>query len=171
MSTPDFRVRLATVDDLGALRSALAWAIDWRSPEPASDPEDVIEKTGHAYLLEAWGRAGDAAVVAETAQGPVGAAWRRYWRDDHHSYGYVDSDCPELGIGVDPRLRGSGIGTALLAALIDQATGLGIGRLSLSVEGDNPALRLYERFGFVRHIAVDSSWTMIRILRSQEVIQ
>lgn len=139
------------------LHSALAWAILWRSPHPIPDPAAVITGTGHAYLLTDWGRPGDAAVVAEAAAGPVGAAWYRYWRADHHSYGYVAADCPELGIGVDPRHRGRGIGARLLDALIGLAAGRGVARLSLSVESDNPALRLYERAGFAS-VSAREAW-------------
>ncbi len=147
MRALDVSVRPALSADLPILRSALAWAILWRSPDPIPDPAAVIAGTGHAYLLADWGRPGDAAVVAETAAGPVGAAWYRYWSDDHHSYGYLDAACPELGIGVDPRYRGRGIA-----------------RLSLSVESDNPALRLYERTGFVRQCRAGGSWTMVKVL-------
>ena len=160
----DTSVRTAMPADIPVLHSALAWAIDWRSPEPATDPAAVIASTGHEYLLADWGRSGDAAVVADTAAGLVGAAWYRYWSDDHHSYGYVDASCPELGIGVDPRYRGRGIGALLLDSLIGLAASSGVGRLSLSVEGDNPALRLYERAGFLRQFRVGGSWTMVKVL-------
>lgn len=105
MSALDVSVRPALPADMPILCSALAWAILWRASDPIPDPAAVIAGTGHAYLLADWGRSGDAAVVAEAAAGPVGAAWYRYWRADHHSYGYLDAACPELGIGVDPRYR------------------------------------------------------------------
>lgn len=164
MRALDVSVRPALPADLPILRSALAWAILWRAPDPIPDPAAVIAGTGHAYLLADWGRPGDAAVVAEAAAGPVGAAWYRYWSDDHHSYGYLDAACPELGIGVDPRYRGRGIGAQLLDSLIDLAASRGVARLSLSVESDNPALRLYERTGFVRQCRVGGSWTMVKVL-------
>jgi ribosomal protein S18 acetylase RimI-like enzyme len=44
--------------------------------------------------------------------------------------------------------RGRGIGGALLTALCDAARREGAPALSLSVELDNPARRLYERLGF-----------------------
>lgn len=164
MSALEINVRPALPADLPILRSALAWAILWRASDPIPDPSAVIAGTGHAYLLADWGRPGDAAVVAEAAACLVGAAWYRYWSDDQHSYGYLDAACPELGIGVDPRYRGRGIGQRLLNALIDLAASRGVARLSLSVEGDNPALRLYERAGFVRQCRAGGSWTMVKVL-------
>ena len=158
----EWHIRLAMPADLSALQAALAWAIDWRAPVTAAAPEQRIAETGHAYLLADWGRAGDLAVVAEFAAGAAGAAWIRQWTDAEHSYGYIDAATPELGIGVDPRFRGQGIGAALLAALFEQVERGGIRAISLSVEADNPALRLYERVGFRRYAQAGNAWTMIR---------
>jgi putative acetyltransferase len=56
----------------------------------------------------------------------------------------------ELGIGVHDDWTGRGIGTAILAALVEAADRwLGLRRLQLTVYVDNaPALALYRRFGF-----------------------
>lgn len=55
-----------------------------------------------------------------------------------------------LGMGVHDEWQGKGIGTALMAALIDFADKwLNLIRLELSVYVDNePAVRLYKKFGF-----------------------
>lgn len=154
-------IRAATPNDPPAISAALAWAIDWRAPQPAP-PEERIAQTGHAYLLAEWGRSGDAAVVAEVAGHPVGAAWVRLWSDVTHSYGYIDASIPELGIGVAPQWRGRGIGEALLRALLAQAQEQGVAAISLSVESDNPAMQLYEKLGFERYEQVNNAWTMLR---------
>jgi ribosomal protein S18 acetylase RimI-like enzyme len=70
--------------------------------------------------------------------------------DDDHGYGFVATDVPELSIGVTADERGRGVGTALLEELLAQARATGHPAVSLSVETDNPAVRLYERLGFVR---------------------
>jgi putative acetyltransferase len=56
----------------------------------------------------------------------------------------------QIGMGVHDDWTGKGIGTRLLAALIDPADRwLGLRRLQLTVFSDNePAIRLYRRFGF-----------------------
>jgi L-amino acid N-acyltransferase YncA len=61
----------------------------------------------------------------------------------------MDESIPELGVGVYHRYRGCGIGKALLIGLLEHARQQGIGAVSLSVERDNPALRLYSALGFV----------------------
>lgn len=55
-----------------------------------------------------------------------------------------------FGMGVDSRYHGQGIGSALLAAIIDLADNwYNLRRLELEVHADNPAgIALYKKFGF-----------------------
>jgi GNAT superfamily N-acetyltransferase/predicted RNA-binding protein with PIN domain len=54
------------------------------------------------------------------------------------------------GVWVAPWVRGLGVGDVLLEATIEEARRRGAGRLALDVGDRNlPAIRLYERFGFV----------------------
>ncbi len=56
-----------------------------------------------------------------------------------------------LGVGVEARYRGRGIGTALIAAVIERAKAAGLTRVELTVrEGNQRAAALYEKLGFVR---------------------
>lgn len=166
MTENRYSIREATANDLPAIARSLAWAIEWRSPTLTESAEGVIHRTGRDYLLEGWGRGGDVAFVAHVAGTPVGAAWCRRWTEEQHSYGYVDAATPEIAIGVEPEWRGCGVGSALLAALVDAATLRGIARLSLSVESDNPAMALYEKSGFARLELVVDSWTMVKDLEA-----
>jgi L-phenylalanine/L-methionine N-acetyltransferase len=56
-----------------------------------------------------------------------------------------------IGMGVDQACHGQGVGTALLAALVDLADNwYNLRRIELEVYTDNEAaIRLYKRFGFV----------------------
>jgi len=75
-------------------------------------------------------------------------------------YGFVDDSTPEVAIAILPDHRGRGMGGALLGEIRNVARSRGYGALSLSVEHGNPAIRLYERNGFVRLFEGEGAWTM-----------
>jgi GNAT superfamily N-acetyltransferase len=176
---PAFSITPADDRDLRFLREMLHEAAFWRpeaggpreaagspagaSPRPSVD--EAVAAPDLAPYLEAWGRAGDRALLARHGDRPLGAVWYRLFTADRPGYGFVDEATPELSIGVQASERGRGVGAALLAAALAQAALDGHRRVSLSVEPDNPALRLYERSGFARHEPTDGAWTMLaRIL-------
>jgi GNAT superfamily N-acetyltransferase len=128
--------------DVPFLRDMLRHAYYWRWGTPEA------EEIPASRYVEGFGRPGDAAVIALDEGFPVGAAWYRVFRTGAPGYGFVDESTPELSIAVVPSRRGRGIGDELLSALIERARLEGYTALSLSVERENPALHLYERFGF-----------------------
>jgi GNAT superfamily N-acetyltransferase len=109
--------------------------------------------------LDGWGREGDRGVVAIEAGRPLGAAWYRFFVPDAPGRGFISTGTPELTIAVVPERRGEGVGSALLSALLERARLDGVEAIALSVEPDNPALRLYERHGFAK-VADGGAWTM-----------
>ena len=108
-------------------------------------PRSVIDLPELQVYLAGFGtRPGDHCLVAETEGNVVGAAWSRIMED----YGHIDRDTPSLAISLLPDYRGRGIGTRLLSGLLRLLQENGYLRASLSVQKDNPALRLYARAGF-----------------------
>jgi ribosomal protein S18 acetylase RimI-like enzyme len=121
----------------------------WRVAMPRPTIEEALARPELAKALAGWGRPGDLAMVATDGQGErIGAAWMRLWTLKDHLPGFVDEQSPELGIGVRKEFRRHGVGTALLLAVLGRAREDGIPRVSLSVEIENVARLLYERFGF-----------------------
>jgi ribosomal protein S18 acetylase RimI-like enzyme len=154
-------IRKARPEDLAFLRLMLFEAFFWRTDQPRPETADFAQKNPEfTKLMQNWGRAGDTAVVAEVEGQLAGAAWYRFWTDEVHSYGYLNPETPEIGIGVIKKWRGQGIGRALLRDLLAEAQRQGVRVISLSVEAENPALRLYESEGFEKVGQVGGSWTM-----------
>jgi ribosomal protein S18 acetylase RimI-like enzyme len=134
-------IRKAGPRDARFLRDMLHHAFYRRETAPGE------EEPTYRYVYS-WPRPGDAGVIALDGGFPVGAAWYRLFTRDAPGYGFVDEETPELAIAVVPSRRGRGIGEELLSGLMKRAREEGHRALSLSVERDNPAIRLYERFGF-----------------------
>ena len=141
-------MRQAEVDDLEHVKWALFVAVDW-NPETQLPPfELTIEHPELARYHRGWGRQGDSGVIAESGGEVVGVALCRLFTEDDHGHGYVDDETPELAVAVVEGQRGNGIGTRLMNELAAAARTAGFARLSLSVDTENPALRLYERLGY-----------------------
>lgn len=142
-------VRAADAEDARFLSDMLAQAAFWRPDGPQGTREDIRCRPELARYVIGWPRLGDLGVIGED-DGPVGAAWLRFFVADDPGYGFVDETIPEISIAVVRSHRSQGIGRLLLDALIAASRDENIPAVSLSVEPDNYALRLYERAGFRR---------------------
>ena len=133
-------VRSATADDqefITEMQYEALFVPPGGDPSPRSTLDDPAVARYHRDFGTVPGDVGRIAVDATGS--PLGAAWVRHI----DGYGFIDAETPELAIAVVPGRRRSGIGRALLGALVDA-----VPRLSLSVDRRNPAVHLYERLGF-----------------------
>ena len=135
-------IRPAGTQDIPFMRDMLRHAYYARWGTEADVP---LER-----YVAGWGRPGDTALVAIDEFQPVGVAWYRLLPADAPGYGLVDEPTPGLTIAIAPSRRGKGLGEQLLTALLDEARAQGRDEISLSVEPDNPAIRLYEQHGFAQ---------------------
>ncbi len=87
----------------------------------------------------------DKAFVAEVEGNIVGAVWVRVMND----YGHIDNDTPSLAMSLHKNYRGLGIGTALLNQLLSTLKEEGYSKISLSVQKENYAVKLYKKAGFI----------------------
>jgi ribosomal protein S18 acetylase RimI-like enzyme len=147
-------IRRGDARDTGFLRDMLRHAYYWRWTEPE------LAHLPLARYVEGWGRRGDYALIAIEGFQPIGAAWYRLFTAREPGFGFVQEGTPELTIAVVPSRRGHGYGDELLTALLERARMDGFAAISLSVEPDNPALTLYERYGFVRVGERGGAWVM-----------
>ena len=148
----DYVIRPLTNADEPILWDMLYQALHTSEGAP---PRDAVKRPEFARYVEAWGRPHDAGFVAhDKASGELlGAVWTRRLSDQ--------SDAPsELAFGVKTDLRRRGIGAALLTQLVkthpEQST------ISIRASANNPAVRLYERFGFMIVEEGERSVTMRR---------
>lgn len=153
-------LRPAGLGDGPFLRQMLVAAAYWRPDAPAVSVDQAIGRRELAHYVTGWPQPGDLGQIAED-DGPIGAAWLRVFCEDDPGFGFVDAQTPELAMGVLPQWRGRGVGAKLLGAVIADAADAGLAGISLSVERDNYAARLYERFGFGRVGEVGQSFTML----------
>jgi [ribosomal protein S18]-alanine N-acetyltransferase len=160
MNLPEYKIRPETAQDIDFLWEMLYQAIF--IPEGESQPtREILNQPDISKYLRKWGRQGDIAFIAiDSSENSIGAIWIRLFDETNKTYGYIDKNTPVLSMAVLPEYRGKGIGTLLLNEMMKKAKASGFASLSLSVDPNNPALRLYERHGFVK-VGIDgTSWDM-----------
>ena len=135
----DVRVRRARPEDVDALVDLFVAVVDegrWLGTQPPVDRAAQRER----FLLDVGPSTESASLVAVVGDEVVGHA-----RVDVTPYNVAG-----LGMMVDARWRGRGIGGALVRAAIDASRELGAHKLALQVWPHNEAARrLYLRHGFV----------------------
>lgn len=114
-------------------------------PEGTSPPpKSIIEKPELQVYVEDFGRKDDYCLVAEINSKIIGAVWVRIVND----YGHIDNNIPSLAISLYKEFRGQGIGTALLESILSMLKSEGYEKVSLSVQKENYAYRMYLKSGF-----------------------
>jgi ribosomal protein S18 acetylase RimI-like enzyme len=138
----DYVIRALTPNDESILWDMLYEGL--RTFERATS-RDVLKRPEYASYVEDWGRPGDTGfVVSDKPSGEVlGAVWYRI----PNAEGQGRSEgTPELAFAVKPGQRKRGIGAALLTQLVKANPHHST--ISIRAAANNPAVRLYERFGF-----------------------
>jgi GNAT superfamily N-acetyltransferase len=111
----------------------------------------------------------DRAVVAVVDDEVVGACWVRTTDE----YGHIDDETPSLSISLYEPHRGRGVEGSMMGALLGELRGAGYARASLSVQKENPALRVHERMGFriIGDGCDETEWLMVCRLARQEGLE
>ncbi len=137
-------------------------------PEGQSPPpRAVLLEPAIQNYFQDFGRADDYCLVAEVAGKLIGAVWARVLAGTVQGYGYVDEHTPELAVSIQREYRNRGIGSALLAAMLDLLRSQGWRQVSLSVQKDNPAVNLYKRIGFSTIEDKGGDYLMLYSLKSK----
>lgn len=142
MTQSEYVIRALTPADAPILWDMLYEGL--RTAEGASS-RDVLKRPEYARYVEGWGRAGDTGFVVsdKSSHEVLGAVWYRIPRAEGQGR---SEPTPELAFAVKPGQRKRGLGAALLTQLVK--TNPHHSTISIRASAKNPAVRLYERFGF-----------------------
>jgi GNAT superfamily N-acetyltransferase len=138
---PPYTLRPITPGDLpflrdlyGSTREEELAVVDW----PATQKQAFLDQqfaAQHAWYQEQY--AGASFDLVEVAARPAGRLYVARW----------ERELRIVDVSLLPEHRGQGLGTALVAAVIGEATAAGKA-VSIHVERQNRALALYSRLGF-----------------------
>ena len=148
MSYSNYYLKSIEKDELSFLEDMLFYAIYVGEGKPLPLRNIIYEPNLYKYI-DKWVQNEDIGYVAvdKKTNKKLGAAWLRFLCQNDKGYGYISNDIPELSIAIYPKYRGNGLGTSLVNYLISELPEH-INSISLSVDTQNPAKRLYERLGF-----------------------
>ena len=126
-------------------------------------PKNIIASPELQIYVDRFGASkADFALVAEVEQKIVGAVWVRII----HDYGHIDDNTPSLAMSVLKAYRGMGIGTSLLTQMLSTEKAAGYAKISLSVQKDNYAVKLYRKAGFTTVKETTEEYIMVADLNS-----
>lgn len=136
---------------MAAERALLATAtlgnLNWCGQRFSAIDVSTRAEFGHYTVLDP--QRGDFGRVAEAGRDAIGVVWAQYLSPDHPGYGFLGEDTPEMSLWVRDDWRGRGLGGALVRRVQEDARVRQVPRISLSVEADNYARKLYLAEGFV----------------------
>lgn len=107
-------------------------------------PKSIINLPEFRIYTEDFGKKDDHAFVAEKDGNIIGAVWTRIIND----YGHIDDETPSLSISLYKEYRGLGIGTEMMRQMLTMLKEEGYEKVSLSVQKENYASKMYLRLGF-----------------------
>ncbi|UJH71604.1 GNAT family N-acetyltransferase [Ornithinimicrobium sp. INDO-MA30-4] len=126
--------------------------------------DQVFSEPSFARYTHLVTQRGDFGLVAESAHGWAGVAWLLFLPASDPGFGFVAPGVGEVSVSVQADYRGAGLGRELLTKVLALAKSREHERVSLSVESDNPARRLYESIGFADAGASALAGTMVKRL-------
>ena len=138
----DYVIHPLTAADEPILWEMLYQALKTSEEAPS---REIVRQPEYARHVEGWGRPGDTGFVAYDAEQKddlLGAVWLRFPVGESKE----SEAAPELAFAVKPGQRKRGIGAALLTQLVKANPQHSA--VTINAPANNPAVRLYERFGF-----------------------
>lgn len=108
-------------------------------------PRTILQEPSIWIYIDKFGtKKDDHCLVAVYETYLVGAVWTRCI----NAFGHLKDQIPEIAISVYPQYRGKGIGTKLMQEMLCLLRANGYSKVSLAVQKENYAIRMYEKVGF-----------------------
>ena len=124
-------------------------------------PRDIIYTNPKIYAaIKDFGtHPDDYCLLAEVDKKIVGAVWVGIADE----YGHIDDETPSFSISIYKEYRRKGIGTALMEQMLELLKAKGYKRVSLGVNKENYAVRMYKKVGFeiIGDGADQTEWLMV----------
>lgn len=108
-------------------------------------PRQIIKNEElQVYIKDFGTNKDDNCLVSEYENKIVGACWTRIMND----YGHIDNETPSFAISLYEEYRGEGIGTELMLKMLELLKQKRYKKVSLAVQKENYAVKLYKKVGF-----------------------
>ncbi|MBR0141018.1 MAG: GNAT family N-acetyltransferase [Ruminococcus sp.] len=152
----NYDIRKIRSDEYNILNKFLYHAIF--IPEGIEPPPEsiILQPELQVYVKDFGSSKHDIAFVAVHDSNIIGAVWVRIMDD----YGHIDDYTPSLAISVLPDFRNMGIGTALMIKILDELKN-NYEKVSLSVQKENYAVKMYKKLGFETVSKTDEEFIMV----------
>lgn len=124
-------------------------------------PKEIINKPELNIFIKDFGKPDDYCLVAEIDNKIIGAVWSRILSGEIKGYGNIDSTTSELAISIYKQYRNKGIGTELMKGILKLLKEKGYKRVSLSVQKDNYAVKMYKAVGFKTFKETEEEYIMV----------
>lgn len=112
------------------------------------------------YISDFGNREHDISLVSEMNGKLIGAVWVRIIND----YGHIDNETPSLAIGLYKEYRGNGVGTEMMKEVISILKDRKYKKVSLSVQKNNYAVKMYRKLGFQVFDENEEEYIMVKNL-------
>ncbi len=141
----DYIIREMRKDEYPLLKDFLYEAI-FQKDENNLLPKEIVEMPEIRIYIEDFGKKKDDYCLCAVVNGRVvGAVWVRIIE----GFGCVDDQTPELAIALYKEYRRLGIGSRLMAEMLNLLKEKGYRKTSLSVQKDNYAVQMYLKMGYI----------------------
>lgn len=156
----EYVIRTLREDEYHLLKEFTYQAIFLKN-ENITVPRTVLDDPKLKVYYEDFGKPDDECLVVEVNNKIIGATWTRILSGEIKGFGNIDEHTPEFGISLFKEYRGKGLGTALMKSMLESLKKKGYKRVSLAVQKDNYAVKMYKNVGFFIEKELEEDYLMV----------